>query len=122
MDREHWNLKTALDLCERMKSPMHGAGYLLTVYGSILCSESPRDLDLMLVPWRPSPTPPKMTFDSICDRFKLTPAIGPPYIGLMRSWSHQARDRGGRMIDFQFRTSIVSLEESYEFSMHEEKT
>jgi hypothetical protein len=116
-----WKLSDALETYRRMISPFHNAGYLLLVYGSILNGQDvARDLDLMAVPWRPSPTPPKLVFDDTCSRFHLSPAVGPPYVGLMKSWSHTASDIDGRIIDFQFRKSDVSLEQSYEFSMRRE--
>lgn len=117
-----WNLSDALVIYREMRDVLHSKGYLLVIYGSILSDSfnRPRDLDLMAIPWRPSPIPPRCAFDDVCGIFRLTPDVGAPYIGLMKTWSKTARDIHGRVYDFQFRKAESTLEESFAFSMREE--
>lgn len=119
MQTVKWDVLDALRLFAEMSPLFHAHGYLLAVYGSILTSKEPKDFDLLAIPWRPNPLPPKTVFDDVCSAFKLSPDLGLPYLGLMRSWSHTARNCMGQVLDIQFRRSDVSLEESFEYSMRQ---
>lgn len=116
-----WNLSEALGMYRKLSGVFYQTGYTLVLYGSAVSRHGPaNDLDLMAIPWRPNANPPAWVFDQVCAQFKLSPDVGKPYLGVMRTWSKTAKDRQGRVLDFCFHRSDVTLEESCEFSMRQE--
>ena len=102
-----WDLESAKNFYGSFERWFHHRGYMLTIYGSVFTSTRPRDLDLLLIPWRPA-MPPVVTFDEFCLLFRKT-VVGTPYEGIMNSWSNQCVDEDGRVIDMQFRKTDMTM-------------
>ena len=115
MQRVRWTLAEAAAVANIIGGLLHSCGYLVAVYGSCLTGEG-RDLDLLCIPWRPSPLPPGMCEPAFCGALNLKPQE-PGEIGLMKSWSRLYLDPKGRIIDIQFRKAGVTPEEAFAYSM-----
>lgn len=106
-----WNIISAMTFYRTFRSWFKDHGYILCLYGSVLDKDEVKDLDVMLVPWRPNATSPETVFQIFCRDFHKCPVNTEPYDGLMNTWAHGCIDAFGRVIDFQFRKSDVTFED-----------
>lgn len=94
----------------------HTCGYLLAVYGSsVEESGRGRDLDMIAIPWRPTPVPPQ----SVMDHYKAVMIEeGEPYYGLMKTEARLYRMASGHLVDIQFyRPALSDCEEAYAWAV-----
>lgn len=98
-----WTIDQARQLADHIDRRVRPLGYLVALYGSVLTQGQGRDLDLLLVPWRPN-TDPQLAITTI----RIVAGGGRNDLlnieqTAMRALSALILDADGRAIDLQVR-------------------